>query len=163
MKKTLTLFLLFLFMMTGTILPAKASYSETDFLLQENQNTVTAIFNLTDEQQSQTVYDKNGVPVTLSVSRTPSFERSLNDGEYTITSNRIDVNMSYKTHIANQKMTSVSNGYYSILASTVTNSTLKLISPTYSSYTVSGKNLFTNFTHVLSAKISNGQLITSFR
>ena len=101
MKKLLAQLLLALFLMTETILPAKTSSSETDFLLQEDQDKVTAVFNLTDEQQSQTVYDKNGVPVTLSVSRTPSFRRTLKNGEYTISAKRINISMSYQTYISN--------------------------------------------------------------
>lgn len=163
MKKILTLFLLALFLMTGTFLPAKASYSETDFLLQEDQDKVTAVFNLTDEQQSQTIYDKNGVPVILSVSRIPSFGRTLSNGQYIISGNRIGTEMSYKTTISNQRMVSVSDAYCNIFASTITNSTLRLVNPTYSTYTVSGTNAFGYFTHVLSATISNGQLKTSFR
>ena len=162
-EKTFTHFFLALFLMTETILPAKASYSETDFFLQEDQDKVTAVFNLTDEQQSQTVYDKNGVPVTLSVSRTPSFRRTLKNGEYTISAKRINISMSYQTYISNQKMTQVSNGYCSALASTITNSSLELISPTYSSYTVYLKSLIGSYTHILSAKISNGQLTTFFQ
>lgn len=163
MKKILTLFLLALFLMIGTFLPAKASYSETDFLLQEDQDKVTAVFNLTDELQSQTIYDKNGVPVILSVSRTPSFGRTLSNGQYVVSANKNGIKMSYKVHIFNQKMTNVSDGYYSILLSIVTNSTLKLVSPTYSTYTVSGYDISGSFTHILSASISNGQLVTSFK
>lgn len=149
--------------MTETILPAKASYSETDFLLQEDQDKVTAVFNLTDEQQSQKVYDKNDVPVTLSVSRTPSFGRTLSNGQYVVRADKNNIQMSYKVHISNQKMTDVSDGYYNISFSIVTNSTLKLVNSTYSTYTVSGYHLSGSFTHILSASISNGQLVTFFK
>ena len=149
--------------MTETILPAKASYSETDFLLQEDQDKVTAVFNLTDEQQSKTVYDKNGVPVTLSVSRTPFFGRTLSNGQYVVRTDKNNIQISYKVHISNQKMTDVADGYYNISFSIVTNSTLKLVNSTYSTYTISGYDLSGSFTHILSASISNGQLVTSFK
>ena len=102
-EKTFTHFFLALFLMTETILPAKASYSETDFLLQEDQDKVTAVFNLTDEQQSQTLYDKNDVPVTLSVSRTPFFGRTLSNGQYVVRADKNNIQMSYKVHIPTRK------------------------------------------------------------
>lgn len=123
---------------------------------------VTAVFNLHDEYQEKTLYDENGVPVTLSVTHTPSNSRALSNGEYTIKGSEPGVSMSYQTSISNQKMTRVYNGQYNFVFTTVTDERLILASPVYSYYTVSGTNPFGKFTHTLTARITNGNLITSF-
>ena len=122
---------------------------------------VTAIFNLSDDYQEQTLYDETGIPVTLTVTHTPSNSRTLTNGEYTIRASKLGLSMSYQTSISNQKMTKVYNGQYSFILTTVTDNRLVLSSPIYSYYTVSGSNPFGKFTHTLSAKISNGNLITT--
>ena len=123
---------------------------------------VTAVFNLHDEYQEKTLYDENGVPVTLSVTRTSSNSRALSNGEYTIRGSKIGLSMSYQTSISNQKMTRVYDGEYSILLASVSGSTLLLVNPTYSYYRVNGNNLTGKFSYILSARITNGNLITSF-
>ena len=123
---------------------------------------VTAVFNLRDEHQEKTIYDENGVPITFTVTRTPSNSRALTNGEYTIKGSEPGVSMSYQTSISNQKMTRVYNGQYNFVFTTVTDVRLILASPVYSYYTVSGTNPFGKFTHTLTARITNGNLITSF-
>lgn len=123
---------------------------------------VTAIFNLHDEYQEETFYDENGVSVTLSVTHTPSNSRALSNGQYTIKGSSLGVSMTYQTSISNQKMARVYNGQYSFVFTTVTENRLVLASPVYSYYTVSGTNPFGKFTHTLTARITNGNLITSF-
>lgn len=103
------------------------------------------------------------MPITLSVTHTPASARSLTNGQYTIRGSGLGVSMSYQTTIENQKMTSVYNGQYNFILTTVTDTNLVLVSSVYSYYTVSGKNPLGNFTHTLSARINNGELITSFQ
>lgn len=122
---------------------------------------VTAEFNLHDAYQEETLYDKNGVPVTLSVTHTPSHEKVLTNNEYTIKASKIGFSMSYQVSIINQNMTRVYNGQYSFVFSTITENRLVLASPVHSYYTVSGTNPFGKFTHTLTARISNGNLITT--
>ena len=121
----------------------------------------SAVFNLYDTYQEQTLYDENGVPVTLSVTRTPSNSRALANGEYTIKGSSLGVSMAYQTSISNQKMTRVYGGEYSILLASVSGSTLLLVNPSYSYYRVNGNNLTGKFSYTLSARITNGNLITT--
>lgn len=129
----------------------------------DNFDTSSAVFTLNDEYQCHTVYDKNGIPVTLSLNHAPSTTKSLADDTYTISAERLGVYMSYQATIRNNKMVSVSNAQYSILLATITDKHLVLVSPVYSYFTVAGNNPLGSFSYVLSATINNGNLVTSFQ
>ena len=157
MKKKKSFILSLMMALIQSFTPINASDSS------DASSVVTAVFNLQDDHQEQTLYDENGIPVTLTVTRTSPSTRSLTNGQYTIKGSEPGVTMSYQTKIENQKMISVYNGNYNFILSTITDNRLVLQSPTYSYYTVIGKNILGNFTHTLSARISNVKLITSFQ
>lgn len=135
-----------------------------DDVITKNESTpVSATFALDDTNISKTVFDSEGNPITFTVTDITPNARALVNGEKLIQVSNFNVSMSFYVNVSNNKFTRVYGDKSSVLAGTIQNKRLVLHSPYYASYTITGNGLFGGFTHVLSARISNGTISTTFQ
>lgn len=134
-----------------------------DVVTETGSTPVTVEFSIDNADISKTVYDTDGKPVTFTISDVPANTKAIVNGNKLIQVNKINLSMSFYVNVTNNKFTSAYGDKSSVLAGTIQNKRLVLHSPYYASYTITGDGLFGGFTHVLSARISNGTISTSFQ
>lgn len=119
---------------------------------------ITAEFSLDDDYQEVTVYDIDGEPITISVTKTTPMTRAVSNGSYVISSNNIIYNMSFTIDVVSQKITKAYDGTASVLGGTVIDDKIIRNSSVNVSYKVNYKLWNTTGTKILSAVINNGNL-----
>lgn len=137
--------------------PVKAEYEDS-----ENRQTGYVVFDLDGGDQSETIYDKNGNPIVISMTSVDGKQKSITNGNKLISGDSLLLSASFVVTVSNQKFTAVSNGKYSARGISVDNTSLRLNSSALATYTLQCSTIFNSYQMILSARIQNGDIVISF-